>query len=162
MSKKVGQINPNPINPSFMGKWPCPPDKKKPMKAPKKDFIFPPNNPYMSDLNYLYVSNDKIHVGIFILPPGAKYEPPDVHAGDEVYYVLEGTLTELNPLTGTTQEVREGEAILLPKGAWHQGFNFEKRPLKILYVIAPNFWATEEGGGLKFPGEIKTFKWEGV
>jgi mannose-6-phosphate isomerase-like protein (cupin superfamily) len=106
----------------------------------KEVSFFPPNNPYMSDLNYLYVSNDKLHVGIFILPPGAKYEPPDMHAGDEVYYIFEETLTEPNPVTGTTQEVCEGEAILLPKGAWHQDFNFKNKSLKILYLIAPSFW----------------------
>ena len=145
----------------IFGRYPCPPDKKKPVHVRGeliKHFIYPDERPHFSDLNYLFVSSDKLTVGTWQLTPGATYDPPDRHPGDEVYYVLEGTLTEHNPALGEFMQVNAGEAILLPKFGYHKGYNFENRTMRILYVIAPEIW--EEGGPpMSFqPDTMKRYK----
>lgn len=127
----------------IFGNHPFPPDRKKPIHIRGeliKHFIYPAERPHFSDLNYLYVSTDKITVGTWQLGPGGNYDPPDLHAGDEVYYVLDGVLTEHNPLLGEFTRVKKGEALLLPMHGYHKGYNFEQGIMRILYVIAPKIW----------------------
>jgi len=127
----------------YFGNYPCKPGEKKPMvitREKMKLFIYTPDNPYASDINWLFASTDQLTVGVFQLAPGGSFDPPDIHAGDEVYYILNGTLTELNPENGQVEEVKKGEAILLPKGAAHKAYNFGTEKLTILYVIAPKIW----------------------
>lgn len=127
----------------IFGNYPFPPDGKKPIHIRGdliKQFIYPADRPHFSDLNYLYVSTDKLTVGTWQLGPGGTYDPPDLHAGDEVYYVLNGILTEHNPLLGEFIQVKKGEALLLPMHGYHKGYNFEQSIMRILYVIAPKIW----------------------
>ncbi|MDP7162598.1 MAG: cupin domain-containing protein, partial [Phycisphaerae bacterium] len=87
----------------IFGNHPFPPDQKKPIHIRGeliKQFIYPADRPHFSDLNYLYASTDRLTVGTWQLGPGGNYDPPDLHAGDEVYYVLDGVLTEHNPILG--------------------------------------------------------------
>ena len=145
--------------PEYFGNYPFPLQEKKPIlitREKMKTFIYPPENPYFSDLNWLMVSSDKLSFGIFQLSPGATYYPPDVHVGDEVYYILKGTLTELNPDTGQCIEVNEDEAILLPKGGTHVGYNFTDEELTILWVVAPKIW--DESGSSEYKGKMKLLK----
>jgi gentisate 1,2-dioxygenase len=148
-------------NSSWIGNLPCPPDNKKPVLITRdltKTFIFTPENPHSSSLCWNMVNSNRMIFGIFQVPPGGTYGPPtDVHVGDEVYYVLKGTLTELNPETGQCIEVHKGEALLLPKGGYHTAYNFTTKELTILFVIAPKAW--EEGLELNFPGKPKIYKW---
>jgi mannose-6-phosphate isomerase-like protein (cupin superfamily) len=146
--------------PSFFGNHPFPPQSKRPVLVTRertKEFIYPSNNPHVSDFNRLMVSSDKLTFGIYQLPPGAAFYPPDVHAGDEVYYILKGTLTVLNPETGQCIEVNQGESILLPKGAAHMGSNFTAEELSILWAIAPQIW-DDAGAPLEYRGEMKLLK----
>ncbi|NJD04273.1 MAG: cupin domain-containing protein [Ruminiclostridium sp.] len=125
------------------GNYPFPPDGKRPLHIRGeriKHFIYPADRPHFSDLNYLYVSTDKLTVGTWQLGPGGNYNPPDLHAGDEVYYVLDGILTEHNPLLGEFTQVKKGEALLLPMHGYHKGYNFEQGIMRILYIIAPKIW----------------------
>lgn len=125
------------------GNYPFTPDKKKPLHIRKqmtRQFVYPAEKPHFSDLNYLYVSTDKLTVGTWQLGPGGTYSPPDLHAGDEVYYVIDGVLTEHNPLLGEFIRVHKGEALLLPQHGYHKGHNFEQGIMRILYVIAPKIW----------------------
>ncbi len=140
------------------GNYPFPPDKKKPLHIRGsliRHFIYPAERPHFSDLNYLYVSTDKLTVGTWQLGPGGTYDPPDLHAGDEVYYILDGTLTEHNPLLGEFMQVHKGEALLLPMHGYHKGHNFEQGIMRALYVIAPKIWEDQmppmdfEGGKMK-------------
>ena len=127
----------------IFGNHPFPPDKKKPIHIRGdliKHFIYPAERPHFSDLNYLYVSTDKLTVGSWQLGPGGTYDPPDLHAGDEVYYVLDGVLTEHNPLLGEFMQAKKGEALLLPMHGYHKGYNFEQGIMRILYIIAPKIW----------------------
>jgi len=140
------------------GKYPFPPDQKKPLHIKGdliKHFIYPSDVPHFSDLNYLYVSTDKLTVGTWQLGPGGTYDPPDLHAGDEVYYLLDGVLTEHNPLVGEFIQVKKGEALLLPMHGYHKGHNFEQGIMRVLYIIAPKIWEDQlppmdfEGGKIK-------------
>ena len=131
----------------LFGNYPFPPDKKEPLHIRGdliKKFIYPDQKPHFSDLNKHYVSTDKLTVGTWQLGPGGTYDPPDLHAGDEVYYVLEGTLTEHNPVMGEFIQVRKGEALLLPEGGYHKGYNFGQGIMNVLYVIAPKIWLDQE------------------
>jgi len=131
----------------LFGNYPFPPDKKKPLHIRGdliRKFIYPDQQPHFSDLNNLYVSTDKLTVGTWQLGPGGTYDPPDLHAGDEVYYVTEGVLTEHNPVLGEFMQVRKGEALLLPEGGYHKGYNFGQGIMNILYIIAPKIWLEQE------------------
>ena len=91
-----------------------------------------------SDLNSLYISTDKLTMGYFELAPGAQFAPPDHHPGDECYYVVEGELTEVNPISGQAVRVNEGEVLLIPCEAAHGGYNFGTKRMKAIFALAPN------------------------
>jgi mannose-6-phosphate isomerase-like protein (cupin superfamily) len=146
---------------NIFGNHPFPPDKKKPIAIRGeliRHFIYPAERPHFSDLNYLYVSTDKLTVGTWQLGPGGTYDPPDLHAGDEVYYLLDGVLTEHNPLMGEFIRARKGEALLLPMHGYHKGYNFEQGIMRILYVIAPKIWE-DQAPPMDFQsGRMKMYK----
>lgn len=60
--------------------------------------IYPPDKPYSSNIIWVWVGTDKITQTMFQLFPGVFFGPPDAHAGDEMYYVLEGDFN--GPLPG--------------------------------------------------------------
>jgi mannose-6-phosphate isomerase-like protein (cupin superfamily) len=133
----------------FFGKYPCKPGEKKPTVITKDKmitYIYTPENPHMSDLNWMYASTNRIFSGSYQLAPGSSFDPTDVHAGDEIYYILKGTVTMFNPELGQVVEVKKGESILLPKDAPHKGYNFGCEEAHILYVIAPRVWEEGENG----------------
>lgn len=143
--------------PDYFENFPFPPTEKKAMKMTKEQmklFIYTPENLYASDLNWLIASTNQLTVGIFQVPPGASFDPADVHAGDEVYYILKGNLHELNPKTGQVTVTKQGEALFIPRGVYHKAYNFGSDVLTILYVIAPKIWGPE-GPPAQFPGQIK-------
>lgn len=100
-------------------------------------FIYPDFGLDYSDLNYMYVSTDQMTVCSMEIGPGGFFNPPDYHPGDEAYFVLEGVITQFNPATGQCIEVKEGEALLIPKETLHSAYNFGDKMVKILAVIAP-------------------------
>lgn len=87
-------------------------------------FTYPDFDIAHSDLNTLLVSTPKLFAAYFELPPGTQYGPPDYHPNDEVYIVLEGELTQVSPYSGQAVTVKAGEALIMPKGCVHCGFNF--------------------------------------
>ena len=134
-------------SPSYFGKFPCLPGEKKPTMVTKADcpkFIYTPERPHASDLNWIFASTDHLTCGQYQLAPGSTFDPVDVHSGDEVYYVLEGTVTMFNPKLGQVEDVSAGEVILLPKEAPHKAYNFTNKKAVIFFVIAPKRW--EESG----------------
>jgi len=145
--------------PDWIGNFPFPPDKKKPIvitRSQTKQFIYP-DKPENSDFNWNYVSTDKCFIAQYQLSPGVKFAPADVHAGDEVYYVVEGTLTMLNSETGEVHQVEENECFFIPLGGWHQGYNFTNKLTRIFLIIAPKIWPPEGLPEEGFPGETKIF-----
>lgn len=132
--------------PDFFGKFPFPAHEKQPAMIRKGDmrpFIYPLDKRANSDINWLIASTDRIFSAIYQIPPGGTFEPPDIHDGDEPYYILKGTLTMTNPETEQVVQIREGESLLIPKGAWHKDYNFGDTQLTILVMIAPRIWGPE-------------------
>jgi gentisate 1,2-dioxygenase len=143
----------------FHGKHPYPPNEKKPTLITRDKIVtFAYGNKPHLDFNWLFISTDKLHVGIYQIPPGGRFEPPDVHAGDELYYILKGTLTMFNPETGDVHKVSKGEVLLIPKDGWHQGHNFTDEVVTILFSIAPLMWDPKKGPPPEFPGKPKLYK----
>ncbi len=91
-----------------------------------------------SDLNTLYVSTDKLTMGFFELSPGAQFDPPDHHPGDECYFILQGQLTETNCDSGQACTLNPGDVLLIPNGASHGGHNFSSKKMRAVFALAPN------------------------
>ncbi len=118
-------------------------EPKKPIIMNKSNlfyYLYTPELPHQSDLNWMYCSTDELNVGVYQLAPGSHFVPVDVHAGDEFYYILKGTVTVLNPDIGQVVEAKQGEAALLPKGCAHKAYNFTNEEAVILCVIVPSIW----------------------
>jgi gentisate 1,2-dioxygenase len=146
----------------IMGRLPFPPDKKAPKLIRKEEYvdgIYPPAAPEFADLTRFIVSTDKLLVGTYQLAPGGSFNPPDLHPGDETYYVLDGTLTQQNAVNGQVIRAYKGESIWMPREAWHKAFNFEDEILRILFFIAPKAW-DEKIPPDDYPGgaDIKAYK----
>ena len=116
-------------------------------------FIYPDFGLDYSDLNYMYLSTDSLTVCSMEIGPGGFFNPPDYHPGDEAYFVLEGVITQFNPATGQCIEVKEGEALLIPKGTLHSAYNFGEKAVKVLAVIAPKIVESQE-----FPTDVNGAK----
>jgi mannose-6-phosphate isomerase-like protein (cupin superfamily) len=128
---------------NYFGRYPCEPNEKKPVHITREKmilYIYTPEKPHMSDLNWLFATTEVMFSGAYLLAPGSSFDPPDVHDGDEYYYVLSGTFTMLNPSTGHVTEIHKGEAINLPRGALHKAYNFGTEAAKVIYLIAPRAW----------------------
>ncbi|MDF1657196.1 MAG: cupin domain-containing protein [Verrucomicrobiales bacterium] len=71
------------------------------------------------------------------LPPGGSTERHYHLVSEEFYYILSGT--GLMELQGKKQEVGPGDAILIPKGDWHQITAGKNTELKLLCCCAPPY-----------------------
>ncbi len=140
--------------------FPFKPENKEPVVVKPEDRIteiYPPDRPHTSNVVWVWASTDLVTQTEFVLSPGAFFGPPDSHAGDEMYYVLSGTLTEIQPELGTVIEAEAGDAILIPKGSFHQSYNFGDEEANILCAIAPRMW-DESGPAPEMEGEMKLYK----
>ena len=71
------------------------------------------------------------------LPPGTATQRHYHKLSEEFYFILAGTgLMELN---GETQPVTPGDAILIPRTAWHQITANEGQTLRLLCCCAPPY-----------------------
>ena len=148
--------------PDYFCNYPFPKGERRPCMQKQGDlkkFLYTDEHPETSDLNWLVASTDYMTVGEYQLSPGAHFEPADVHAGDEIYYVLRGQVTMFQPQSGQVMEVEKGEGILMPKGCPHIGYNFGEQEARMLYVVAPKIW-DEDGPPLEYSGVLKTYKYE--
>lgn len=125
-----------------------------------KQFLYTEEFPETSDLNWLIASTDSMTVGEYQLSPGSHFSPADVHAGDEIYYVLKGQVTMFQPAAGQVMVVDQGEGILMPKGCPHIGYNFGETEALMLYMIAPKAWDDEHAVPLDYTGDMKVYKYK--
>lgn len=128
--------------PKWMGKHPFPPDKKRPAiinRSKAIEIAYGKGDQPISVT--VYVDTDKLYLSEYTVKPGGWFEPPDIHAGDECYYCLEGTATMFDPVHGDVFQLNPGDALLIPKGTWHQAFNFGNKNFRLITVIAPKAWA---------------------
>jgi gentisate 1,2-dioxygenase len=108
----------------------------------------------------LHVCTDKLACTEFTVQPGEYFNPPDIHTGDEVYYILQGTASVVNCESGQVHSVRADEVSFIPKGAWHQTFNFGDEPLVVLCSFAPEIWSGGDGGASRlFQGKPEFYKY---
>lgn len=94
----------------------------------------------------LHASTDLLTVTSFRIPPGGYIVPPDIHTGDELYWVLKGRVTVSNPETGQTEIIGVGEALWIPEGTWHQTFNMGNETLEVLCFFSPTIWSESSRG----------------
>lgn len=149
--------------PDWQGRYPYPKDKKRPCVQKQSEllkFLYTETAPETSDLNWVIASTDSMTVGEYQLSPGSHFSPADVHAGDEIYYVLRGKVTMLQPEAGQVLRIRKNEGILMPKGTPHIGYNFGETEARMLYVLAPKAWDESAGIPLEFNGIKKLYKFE--
>jgi len=96
--------------PDWIGNFPFPPDKKKPIMAE------------------------------FFLPSGGlspRCSEAHSHQGDEAVYVCEGDLCVFFPDTKEALEVRPQAVIFIPEGVKHQYINYSDQVVKAVKAVAP-------------------------
>ncbi|MDF1826223.1 MAG: cupin domain-containing protein [Verrucomicrobiales bacterium] len=71
------------------------------------------------------------------LPPGGATERHYHLVSEEFYYILSGD--GIMEIEGETREVGPGDAILIPKGDWHQIRANESVELKLLCCCSPPY-----------------------
>jgi gentisate 1,2-dioxygenase len=131
--------------PEWLGRLPFEPDKKQPILFKAEDgmprlYGVGPNKVYTRT----FLSTDKLSSSSFkVRPGGTCFEPFDIHAGDEVYYIASGKGHVFNPYVGIAYPMKAGMMVWIPKGAWHQAYNFEDEELSIVTAFAPKMWGTE-------------------
>lgn len=127
--------------PDWAGNHPFPPDKKKPVLITKKDEIVTVYGSGREKISpRVFASTDKILMSSWAVPPGQTFQPPDIHSGDELYYVLKGRPTIVNPETGQAVQAKEGDAILIPAKCWHCVYNFTDEEVVIVAIIEGPMW----------------------
>ncbi|MCD6318654.1 hypothetical protein J7M02_06260 [Candidatus Aerophobetes bacterium] len=103
--------------PEHHGRFPFEPGEKSPVVLKRGDNLA---RLYGKEPNYIAtrtcVSTDKIHTSEFSVLSGKYFDPPDIHIGDEVYYVKEGKAHILNPETGQVHNIAEGDFFYIPAG----------------------------------------------
>jgi len=147
--------------PSWMGNYPNSIIKKVPVVIRKRDtkpLVYGRKN--RLDSTPLYISTDKIgYFGEYTVPAGSYFDPPDVHPGDECYYCIEGIAHIFDPVHGEVIVLKPGDALLIPKGTWHVGFNFGDKPFRLLALVAPRIWSEEDMGlDVNFKGRQAFYK----
>lgn len=100
-------------------------------------FLYPDEGLDYSDVNNVFFSGERLTVCTMDIGPGGFFNPPDYHPGDEAYFVAEGVDSQYNPATGQLIQVKQDEALLIPKGVLHSAYNFEGVRLRTIAVIAP-------------------------
>ncbi|MBP84411.1 MAG: hypothetical protein CMO61_11255 [Verrucomicrobiales bacterium] len=72
-----------------------------------------------------------------ILPPGGATERHWHKTSEEFYFILQGTGTV--EIDGSKQEIRVGDAVLIPNGQWHQIIADSHTELRFLCCCAPPY-----------------------
>ena len=131
----------------LIGKWPVPgPEARR----KKQIFVIKPGQTLdviHGSKNHMLVSfavsNDFIHFGLMTIPSGVVTDP-EVHSGDEVFYVLEGSISVIidssnqnESVTKSRFEVNCGERFLIPERVSHRYFNHCTVLTKLIFGIAP-------------------------
>lgn len=148
--------------PDWLLKWPRNDGKKVPCiqkHSELRTFLYTEEFPETCDLNWLVMSSEHETVGEYQLAPGSHFSPADVHAGDEIYYVIKGEVTMFQPETGQVVRVPQGQGILMPKGCPHMGYNFSEQESRMLYVIAPQMWG-QDGPPSDYAGDVLLYKYQ--
>jgi mannose-6-phosphate isomerase-like protein (cupin superfamily) len=92
-------------------------------------------------VDWFYADDEALNLNIVGMPPnGSAIESPanpTVFGADELFYVLEGTMVQSNPVTGEVFVVKPGEAIFFRKDTWHYQWNYSNTQLRMLEFFQP-------------------------
>ena len=83
----------------------------------------------------ILATTDKTQVGVMTLKPGGDSGPEDIHTGDQILYIIEGTAR----LVVSSEDIRiqKGEALIIPTKAKHHIYNDGDTELFFLTMYAP-------------------------
>jgi mannose-6-phosphate isomerase-like protein (cupin superfamily) len=91
--------------------------------------------------DWFYADDAAMNLNIVGMPPNgsAVSSPanPTIFGADELFYVLEGTMVQSNPVTGEVFVVKPGEAIFFRKDTWHYQWNHSNSQLRMLEFFQP-------------------------
>lgn len=86
------------------------------------------------------VKRGKISCGTFSIPPGKRLGRISAHSGDEIYYVLKGTLWVDLPRTEESVQIKEEEGFYMPGGTIHAPHNVPgKKKTLVFWVCTPDW-----------------------
>jgi mannose-6-phosphate isomerase-like protein (cupin superfamily) len=132
--------------PDFIGNLPFRPEDKKPVKIDSNEMgetaIYGEGKEKMC--TYTYISTENILISHWIVPPGQSFQPPDIHSGDEPYYIFKGEAHVFNPETGQLVCAKAGDVVFIPRKTWHQVYNFSDKDVVIIAIIAGKPWVKED------------------
>lgn len=74
-------------------------------------------------------------VGVMTLRPGQDAGAPEIHSGDQFVYIIEGEADV--EVAGEKGTMKQGDIVIVPKGAEHHVANNGKEPLFFLTVYTP-------------------------
>ena len=127
--------------PDWAGSHPFIPDKKKPVVLDEKNDVVTVYGAGREKISpRIFASTDKILMSVWTVPPGQTFQPPDIHSGDEPYYILKGRPTIVNPETGQCIQAKEGDVVLIPAKCWHTVYNFTEEEATIIAMIEGPMW----------------------
>lgn len=75
-------------------------------------------------------------LGEVIVNPGKGHARHNHPNAEEVIYVISGEATQMVD-DGDPFLIREGDAVHIPKGAWHSTYNTTWRPLRLIVTYTP-------------------------
>ena len=162
-NRKTDKRNRNSTNaetPYWLGNYPFKAKEKRPCLLKKTEGLPRTYGVEPNDIHVcLHVSTDKITCSEFHVCPGKFFDPPDIHSGDEAYYISKGTATVLNPDDGSVHIAEEGDFVLIPEGVWHQAFNFSADKLEVLTMFGKDMLAFDhDWPNIRYPGDPSHFK----
>ena len=130
--------------PWWANKFPFPPDQKKPALIRQQDEIYSNYGKGNDKMTCeIFISTDKILLSAWVVPPGQSFQPPDIHTGEEPYYVLKGVASVNNPETGQIAEAKAGDAVFMPAHCWHAVYNFGDEDMYFCAIIEGKPWTPE-------------------
>ncbi len=74
-------------------------------------------------------------VGTMTIEPGSDSGPEDIHPGDQIIYIIEGTARVV--INGKTTTATQGTVLAIPAQAQHHIYNDETSELFFLTIYAP-------------------------
>ena len=75
-------------------------------------------------------------LGEVIVNPGKGHARHNHPNAEEIIYVISGEATQMVD-DGEPFPIREGDAVHVPKGAWHSTYNTTWRPLRLIVTYTP-------------------------
>jgi len=92
--------------------------------------------------DWFYADNVRLNLNIVGMAPNGAALHSDqnrsIFGADELFYVLEGTMVQANPVTGEVLVIRPGEATFFRQDTWHHQWNYSNHQLRMLEFFQPS------------------------